>query len=219
MSHIVFEGIDASGKSTAIQAVSKFLNSKQIDHVLTREPGATHIGSQIRKILLDKKNTKLHSDTETLLFYADRKQHIEDCIKPALSKNKIILSDRYWPSTSAYQCGGRGVSEEFVQNLYNKICSDYEADVFIFLDLPANQAQERLKKPKKLVFLSFKSSLDRIETEKTQFYQDIRSYYLKIIKKNPDKWISVDATQTAQQLVQNILQQLHKKLPSKFPSP
>ena len=130
MAFIVFEGIDASGKSTLLellsQKLSQELSQKSKDTgalvLKTKEPGGTHIGGQIRQMLLDKGHSQLDSVSETLLYYADRKQHVEEFIKPNLKKGHWILSDRYWASTSAYQCGGRGIDEEFVKILRNQVC-------------------------------------------------------------------------------------------------
>lgn len=207
MAFLVFEGIDGSGKSTLIDQFCRNLKEKQIPFVQTKEPGGTKIGEKIRKLLLEKNNTLLSPMTEALLYYADRKQHIEEFIKPHLKKNTTVVSDRYWASTSAYQCGGRSLNENFVEALKDQICKDCEPDLWILLDLPIEITLKRL-------FVSKKDNRDRIEMENSSFHQRVRDYYLKLAKKNPDKWLILSGEKKTDLLLEELLSRLQsKKIP------
>ena len=149
MAFLVFEGIDASGKSTLLDLLCQRLAEKGIAFVKTKEPGGTQIGKQIRNLLLDKENVNLNPLSETLLYYADRRQHIEELIQAHLKKNQWVLSDRYWASTSAYQCGGRGIDEKFIESLRRQVCQDCEPDIWVLLDAPIEITLKRLSVSKK----------------------------------------------------------------------
>ena len=141
---------------------------------------------------------------ETLLYYADRKQHVDEKIRPFLKQGKWILSDRYWASTSAYQCGGRGVEESFINSLRKQICSDCEPDLWVLLDLPVEEALKRL-------LISKKNNRDRLEMENSDFYQRVRDYYLKLVKERPSQWLVLDATKPSATLLEQLLSHLKQK--------
>ena len=204
MAFIVFEGIDASGKSTLLELLSQKLKDKGILALNTKEPGGTAIGSQIRQLLLDKKYSQLDPLSETLLYYADRKQHVEEFIKPQLKKGYWVLSDRYWASTSAYQCGGRGIDDKFVKILKDKVCKNCEPDLWLLLDSKVELSLKRLLTKKD-------SSKDRLESEPLSFHQRVRDYYLKLSQKDPDRWLVLEASQSPQQLLQKLWSTLQSK--------
>ena len=141
--------------------------------------------------------------SETLLFYADRKQHIKNVIKPALEKGKWVLSDRYWASTSAYQCGARGISEEFVENLKNHVLEGLEPDLWIFLDTPVEVAKKRR--------YQYKFLRDRMEIEGEGFQQKVRDYYIKLMEKRSWKWLVLDGTKRKEELLDLIMEKLEEK--------
>ena len=201
MAFIVFEGVDGSGKSSLIKLFSKELKKREISFIETKEPGGTPIGNQIRRLLLNKDNKKLNPLSETLLYYADRRQHIQDLIAPALEKKIWILSDRYWASTSAYQCGGRNISGSFVEQLKKEVCENYQPDLWVLLDLPVEVSLERLTQSKK-------DQRDRMELEAHDFHQRVKSYYLKLAKKEPDKWLILDSTQDSLKLLEQLISYL-----------
>ena len=204
MAFLVFEGIDASGKSTLLQLLCRQLQKKGLDFVQTKEPGGTEIGKKIREILLEKQNAFLDPLAETLLYYTDRKQHVKEIIQPAVKKNLWILSDRYWASTSAYQCGGRGIDESFVHQLRKTICSPCEPDLWILLDLPVEAALKRL-------YISKRNNRDRLEMENSDFYQRVRDYYLKLAQEESSKWLILTAKQSPEKLLEQLLSHLKQK--------
>lgn len=204
MAFLVFEGVDAAGKSTLIELLCQTLQEKQLTFVKTKEPGGTKIGEAIQKILLTKEHPDLNALTETLLYYADRNQHIKEVIQTALNKNSWVISDRYWASTSAYQCGGRGVDETFVRLLQQTVCKGCEPDLWILLDLPVEESLKRL-------FVTKKNKRDKIEMENSTFHQKVRDYYLKLAQQNPSKWLVLSAVQTSEQLLDQILSHLKQK--------
>lgn len=204
MAFLVFEGIDASGKSSLLNLLCENFKEKGLEFIQTKEPGGTPIGSKIREILLEKNNADMDPLAETLLYYADRKQHIEELIKPSLKKNLWLLSDRYWASTSAYQCGGRGIDEDLVQQLRKTVCSDCEPDIWVLLDISIEESLKRLNVAKK-------NNLDRLEMEDSAFYQKVREYYLKLAKQEPDKWLVLDASQSLDILLDQLLSHLKKR--------
>ena len=204
MAFLVFEGVDGSGKTTLIQSLSEILKKKGTSFVITREPGGTEVGQEIRTLLLKKRQMPPLPSVETLLYYADRKQHVDQVIQPALKRGEWVLSDRYWASTSAFQCGGRGEEENFVNLLKERVCGACQPDLWILLDLPIEQSLKRLNK-------SSNQELDRFEVENSEFHQRIRDYYLKLSRENQKKWLILDATQSLEQILSDLLTQLEKR--------
>ena len=201
MAFIVFEGIDGSGKSSLLKLFITELQNYGIHFAQTKEPGGTEIGRQIRSLLLEKSNKKLNPLSETLLYYADRQQHIQELIAPLL-KNKVwVISDRYWASTSSYQCGARAVNEKLVEILKQEICQDYQPDLWVLLDIPVEISLKRLS-------VSKKESRDRLELEAIDFHQKVRDYYLKTAQKNKEKWLVLDASQAPEKLLKNLISHL-----------
>ena len=204
MAFMAFEGVDGSGKTTLIKKFSEVLKKKGTPFVITREPGGTGVGQEIRAILLKKRSNPPLPAVETLLYYADRKQNVDQIIQPALERGEWVLSDRYWASTSAFQCGGRGEEETFVNLLKEQVCGKCQPDLWILLDLPVEQSLKRLD-------ASSKGDLDRFEVENRAFHQRIRDYYLKLSHENREKWLILDAAQPSEQILTDLLTQLERK--------
>ena len=204
MAFLAFEGLDGSGKTTLIQSLSEILKKQGITPVITREPGGTEVGQEIRAILLKQRQIPPLPSVETLLYYADRKQNTDQVIEPALKRGDWVLSDRYWASTSAFQCGGRGEDETLVNFLKERICGKCQPDLWILLDLTVEQSLKRLND-------SSSRRLDRFETEDREFHQKIRDYYLKLSQENKNQWLILDANQPPDQMLSELLSQLEKK--------
>ncbi|MBC6415983.1 MAG: dTMP kinase [Bdellovibrionales bacterium] len=202
MAFIVFEGVDASGKSLLLNLFTKELQNFGIQFIQTKEPGGTKIGQQIRKILLEKKNKKLDSLAETLLYYADRQQHIQEVIAPQLKNKLWVISDRYWASSSAYQSGARAVSKKLVNTLKEEVCKNYQPDLWVLLDICVEMSLKRLSR---------KEAKDRLESEHAGFHQVVRDSYLKLAKSQPEKWLILDASQDPKKLLKDLMSHLKSK--------
>ncbi|MEJ5285173.1 MAG: dTMP kinase [Brevinematia bacterium] len=182
---IVFEGIEGSGKTTQSILLSEKLKNRDYDVIHTKEPGGTDFGEKIRNILLHE--DEVSDITELLLFLADRKEHIERLIKPSLEKNRIVISDRYFYSTLAYQIGGRKLDEDMVNYLNNIIVDNLIPDIVFYIDIDAEESIKRKKH----------SHLDRIEREEMFFHINIRNEYLRIAEKS-ENFIVVDGKKPIQ---------------------
>ena len=170
---ITLEGIEGSGKSTNLSFIKQILDDNQINYIVTREPGGGPLGPNLREILLDK-STVISPTVEMLLMMADRKDHVDNVIKPNLKKGNWVISDRYLDSTIAYQGGGRQLDV----NLITFLSTDLDLptpDLTLLFDLPVNEALERAKE---------RSELDRFESEPEDFHKRIRDSYLEQASKN-----------------------------------
>lgn len=176
---ISFEGIDKSGKTTQAKLLADFLLEKNYPVVLTKEPGGTLPGEKIKGIIL--KESLITPLCELFLYLADRTQHVEKVIKPALKKGKIIISDRYADASLAYQGYGRGIPIEFIKKLNLEATGGIEPDITFLLDI----------EPERSFLREGKS--DRIENENLRFYKRVREGYLEIAKLNPDRFIIIKA--------------------------
>jgi dTMP kinase len=199
---ISFEGIDGAGKSTHIESFSKLIKERFPDHevVMTREPGGTQLGEQLRDLLL---NAPMNLETEALLMFAARREHIAQVIEPALSAGKIVISDRFTDASFAYQGGGRGLSleklnalEEWVQGRPDG--SLLQPNLTFLFDLPGSVAEARRSKVR---------APDKFEMMDLDFFEKVRQEYLRRAKADPKRFYVVDATQTPD-VIWNELQSL-----------
>jgi len=185
---ITFEGADGCGKTTQIELLKKYLDEKNIENILTREPGGSELGVHLRKILLHY-DKPVSNTAETLIFLADRAQHIEYKIKPALLEGKIVLCDRHTDSTIAYQGYGRGQDIERIKYLNSIATAGVLPDLTIVFDINEETAQKRL-------FKREGGQKDRLEAEGLEFHRKLRQGYLDIAEKNPERVKVVDANRT-----------------------
>ena len=203
MPFFAFEGLDGSGKSSLIQAFSSVLKKQDRAHVITREPGGTHLGQKLRKILLEHSKDQAPSPLcETLLYQADRAQNIDKVIRPALKRGDIVISDRYWASTLAFQQGGRCVDAKLLNTLTALVCDQVQPDLWVLLDLPVETSLKRL---------ASKKDLDRFEVEQKDFHERVRSSYLNLARSSPSNWLILDASQSSDEVLQNLLHHLKQK--------
>ncbi len=199
---VTFEGIEGSGKSTQAKLLYDRLKDLGVDCILTKEPGATYIGQKIREILLIPQKERITKDAELFLYLADRAQHIEHVIKPALKEKKIVIVDRFTDSTIAYQGYGRGISIEFLEMLNKKVTDNIEPDITFLLDL---DPEEGLRRAKARNTLNTKSSLEvRFEEEKIEFHKRVREGYLNILKRFPDRVVLLDGKKDVYSLSQEV---------------
>jgi dTMP kinase len=182
---VVFEGIDCSGKSTQLQLLLNYLGGRGYPVLNTREPGGTRIGELLRHILLDPANGELQPKTEAFLYAAARAQHVAEKIKPALDAGKVVLCDRFYHSTLAYQGWGRGIGHELLAGLNSLATGGLSPDLVILLDLPPEEALLRLNKKGRRA--------DRLEAETLLFFQRVREGYLVLAREEPPRFKVYDA--------------------------
>jgi dTMP kinase len=185
---ITFEGVDGAGKSTHLAWFAEALRQRGKDVVVTREPGGTPMGERLREIVL---NEPMRAETEALLMFAARFEHIEQVIKPALNRGSWVVSDRFSDASFAYQGGGRGIAVEKLEQLERWVHADFQPDVTILFDVPIEVARQRL---------SNNATLDRFEQEKASFYERVRTAYLERSKKHPQRFAVINAAQTPEQV-------------------
>ena len=195
---ISFEGIEGCGKSTQAKRLFDFFSSQKISAILTREPGGTPFGERIRDILIDEKSDKLNAKTETILNFAARLEHVEKVIKPSLVQNKIVISDRFFDSTYAYQGSAFGVEANFIEALKNMTIGDFEPDVTFLIDVPVEVAFERIKG---------REGNNRYEKLSFNFHQKVRDGFLKLAKKDP-RIVLIDGMQDLDQVFNQITKTL-----------
>jgi dTMP kinase len=187
---ITFEGIEGCGKTTQIKRLAKRLNDHRIQFVSTLEPGGTRIGQEIRRMLLDSSNSHLNPLAELILYAADRAQHVEEVIRPALDQGKWVICDRFFDATAAYQGAGRGLDMDLIMTLNNKITKGIRPDITLLLDCPPEMGIERaLKRNNALP----QDGQDRFEREKMEFHKKVRNGYLEI-SRNEKRFSIIDAT-------------------------
>ena len=188
---ISFEGIDGVGKSTQADLLESWLTAQNKAVVRTLEPGGTDVGVEIRKILLHHKGD-LAPRAEAALFAADRAHHVASKIRPALEQGKIVITDRYFDSSVAYQGAGRDLSRTEVRDLSLWAVGGLLPDLTVLLDLPAEQARARRN--------TSGTEPDRLEKEKTDFFETVRSAYLDLAIAEPERFLVVDASVTVEQM-------------------
>lgn len=199
---ITFEGIEGSGKGTAIDRTASWLHAGGKEVLLTREPGGSSFGLEIRAMLLNSKNTGLSSLAELFLYLADRTQHVSEVISPAVSAGKIVICDRFADSTIVYQGYGRGLSVHTLYTLNHIAVSGMWPDLTIVLDLPAELGLERARKRNSE--LGLEESEGRFEAEALEFHQRIREGYLDWAGQHSDRVKVVDATGTPDEVFERI---------------
>jgi dTMP kinase len=185
---ITFEGVDGAGKSTHLAWFAETLRQSGLDVLVTREPGGTPLGERLREILL---NQPMHAETEALLMFAARLEHIEQVIKPALQRGTWVVSDRFSDASFAYQGGGRGVPLAKLEQLERWVHADLQPDLTLLFDIPVEVARQRL---------SNNVTLDRFEQEQGSFFEKVRQAYLDRCNKSPQRFALIDASQTPEQV-------------------
>ena len=204
---ITFEGGEGSGKSTQIRLLAEALKCGGQEVITTREPGGSDGAEEIRHLLVTGAADRWDDITETLLFFAARRNHLTTKIWPALKAGKIVLSDRFADSTMAYQGYGYGDNpqqQKLIQNLYKEIAGDFKPDATILLDIPAAEGLKRSRRAD--------NKEQRFEDKEIAFHERLRAAYLKMAKEEPDRFIVIDAQQPPAVIQQQIMQALMRKL-------
>ncbi|OIR00011.1 thymidylate kinase [mine drainage metagenome] len=189
---ITFEGVDGAGKSTHLEWFANALRQRGINLLVTREPGGTPLGERLREILL---NQPMHAETEALLMFAARREHVEQVIRPALKSGTWVISDRFSDASFAYQGGGRGVPLAKLEQLEQWVHADLQPDLTLLFDIPIEVARQRL---------SNNVSLDRFEQERGEFFERVRQAYLARAAKTPQRFAVIRA--------ENAIPEVHQDL-------
>lgn len=189
---ITFEGVDGAGKSTHLEWFANALRLRGIDLLVTREPGGTPLGERLREILL---NHPMHAETETLLMFAARREHVEQVIRPALQRGTWVISDRFSDASFAYQGGGRGVALAKLEQLEQWVHGDLQPDLTLLFDIPIEVARQRLAN---------NLSLDRFEQEQGAFFEKVRQAYLARSQKTPARFAVIHAEKTRDEVQKSL---------------
>ena len=182
---ITLEGSEGVGKTTNLEHIKTLLNEQGIDYIVTREPGGTELGEQLRELLLGHKHDGMADETELLMMFAARAEHLHKVIKPALKKGRWVLCDRFTDATYAYQGGGRGIDNERIKILEDYVQGDCRPDLTLLLDAPIEVGRERAGK---------RSAPDRFEKEQTDFFNKVRDAYLQRASNEPERMKVIDAS-------------------------
>lgn len=199
---IVFEGLDGSGKSTLIRALGQWLKEASQDFIVTREPGGSPLGDEIRHLLLRKDGDTPVPRAELLLYEAGRAQHVDKVIRPALKKQHWVLCDRYTASSLAFQCGGRSLDEKQVRWLNDYATDGLEPDLYVLIDLPVEVSRQRQQQRE----MKLGQEADRFESEQDQFHERVRHYYLKLSRQasSSTHWLVLDGQKPAEKLFEDM---------------
>ena len=207
---LTFEGIEGCGKSTQARLLAERLESIGRSCLLTREPGGTRIGREIRKILLNPANRRMVPEVEMALYFADRAQHLREVVWPALDDGKIVICDRFTDSTIAYQGYARGLSRRLIRSLDRVMTGEYRPRFTILLDLPVEHGLKRARGRNK------RNQKDRgegrFEQERNEFHRRVRSAYFRMARKEPKRYIVVPAEGSRQTIQQEIWDRLAPRM-------
>ena len=198
---ITLEGPDGSGKTTALKAIFeelKTLTDKQI--VSTREPGGSPIAEKIREIILDTAHTEMDARTEALLYAASRRQHLVERVLPVLEAGDIVLCDRFVDSSIAYQGYARGIGETGIFKINDFATDGVQPDLTLYIDVPAEVGLRRIQKGVGT------REFNRLDQEKQSFHDKVRAGYLNIARENPTRIVTIDGTQTPEEVVADCMQ-------------
>lgn len=198
---ISFEGVDGAGKSSHIQTVAEKLKADGINVVMTREPGGTPLGEKLRELLLHE---PMHPETEALMMFASRREHINQVIEPALARGDWVISDRFVDSSFAYQFGGRGVAMEKMKAMETLVCGSMAPDLTFFFDLPVQISLERLRYTGQ--------APDKFEKEQEDFFERVRLAYLYRVNEDRQRFEVIDAAPSKDAVEQSVLEALGRRL-------
>ena len=192
---ITLEGIEGSGKTSSIKSITDLLDRKRISYVVTREPGGSSIGSELRSILLDPK-TEISSEVELLLMLADRKDHVEKVILPNLKTGNWVISDRFMDSSIAYQGGGRKLDKKMIDS-FSRNLNLPNPDLTLLFDVPVEISLSRVKA---------RGELDRFEQEKLDFHNRIREAYLELAEQHVNRIQIIDSSREIELMLKSVEQ-------------
>jgi len=207
---VTFEGVEGSGKTTQIRLMGDFLHAKGFSYIVTREPGGTEVGEEVRKILLSSQNSNMSPVAELFLYMAGRAQHIKEIIVPALANKKIVLCDRFCDATIAYQGSARGLDLGLIKELNRIATSGLNPDITILIDCPVDIG---LRRAIRRIYSDINQvKEDRFEREERSFHQKVREGYLKIAKDEDGRVMVIDGTKDRDTVHEEICKAVFSKI-------
>lgn len=199
---ITFEGIEGCGKSTQARLLVEYLQKRGMEVLSTREPGGPKISEEIREILLSNANREMLPQTEVLLYMASRSQHTGEWIIPALNEGKIVISDRYYDSTAAYQGAARKIERKVIDTLTTFATFGLKPDMTFLIDLPAEIGLSRIEQ----------KNADRLERESLDFHRKVRAGFLAIAEQEKDRYLVLNGSQSVNEIHREIIKKIDEKI-------
>ncbi len=193
---ISFEGGEGVGKTTQIGRLATYLRERGVDVVVTREPGGTEVGEAIRGVLLDKSLPAMHADTELMLMYAARVEHVQRLIRPALAAGQWVLSDRFADASHVYQGVGRGLDPARIEALDDWSLQGFAPDRTILFDMPVEAGMARVRS---------RGATDRFEEETQAFFERVRQGYLDRVRRFPERFVVIDAAREIDEITDDLI--------------
>ena len=194
---IAFEGGEGAGKSTILDKIYDWMKDENIPCIKTREPGGIKISEQIRSVILDNNNTEMDERTEALLYAAARRQHLVEKIIPALNEGKVVLCDRFIDSSLAYQGYARGIGMDEILEINKFAIGEYMPNLSIFFDLDPSEGLKRINKDNN-------REVNRLDNEKLDFHNKVREGYYKILEKDKDRIVNIDASKSIDKVYEDV---------------
>ena len=194
---IAFEGGEGAGKSTILDKIYDWMKDENIPCIKTREPGGIKISEQIRSVILDNNNTEMDERTEALLYVAARRQHLVEKIIPALNEGKVVLCDRFIDSSLAYQGYARGIGMDEILEINKFAIGEYMPNLSIFFDLDPGEGLKRINKDNN-------REVYRLDNEKLDFHNKVREGYYKILEKDKDRIVKIDASKSIDKVYEDV---------------
>ena len=194
---IAFEGGEGAGKSTILDKIYDWMKDENIPCIKTREPGGIKISEQIRSVILDNNNTEMDERTEALLYVAARRQHLVEKIIPALNEGKVVLCDRFIDSSLAYQGYARGIGMDEILEINKFAIGEYMPNLSIFFDLDPGEGLKRIIKDNN-------REVNRLDNEKLDFHNKVREGYYKILEKDKDRIVKIDASKSIDKVYEDV---------------
>ena len=194
---IAFEGGEGAGKSTVLDKIYNWMKDENIPCIKTREPGGIKISEQIRSVILDNNNTEMDERTEALLYAAARRQHLVEKIIPALNEGKVVLCDRFIDSSLAYQGYARGIGMDEILEINKFAIGEYTPNLSIFFDLAPSEGLKRIN-------IDNNREVNRLDNEKLDFHNKVREGYYKILEKDKDRIVKIDASKSIDKVYEDV---------------
>ncbi|RMH19631.1 MAG: dTMP kinase [Gammaproteobacteria bacterium] len=199
---VTLEGIEGVGKSSHLPAIRRYFESRGHRVVTTREPGGTPLGERLRQLLLQDKSLQICDDTELMLMFAARAEHLSQVIRPELENGSVVISDRFTDSTFAYQGGGRGLPQDRIAELEHWVQGGLRPDLTLLFDAPVEIALQRAAR---------RSNKDRIEDQELSFFEDVRNCFLRRCQMEPERFVRIDSSRSYDEVEAAVLSALKRR--------